>query len=410
MLDVTKIRKDFPILGRKINGKSLVYLDNAATSQKPVSVISAIKNYYEKSNSNIHRSIHTLSQEATESYEGARKKTAKHVNWEEEATIFTRNTTESLNLVMRAWGMKNIRKGDEIVLTEMEHHSNLVPWQFLAKSRGAQLKFLSVDAKTGKIKTDEFHNKITGKTKLVSVCHMSNVLGTINPVDEIANIAHENGAIFVLDAAQSVPHFPFNGKQHDFDFVAFSGHKMLGPMGIGVLLGKKDILEEMDPFLFGGDMIARVELEKTEYDTIPGKLEAGTPNVAGAAGLGAAVDYLNKIGMGNVKSHCDSLTKYALEKLSEINQLTLYGPKDTKMRGSVISFSLGDVHPHDLSTLLDRDGVAVRGGHHCAMPLTKVLGVTATTRASLYLYNTKEEIDQLALSLKKASEVFKLDR
>ena len=408
--EMGKLRKDFPILNRKINGKPLVYLDSAATSQKPLQVINAVKDYYESHNANVHRSIYKLGEEATEIYETAHKKVAEFINADFEEVIFTKNATESINLVMYSWGMHNIKKGDEIVLTQMEHHSNLVPWQFLAKQKGAVLKFMEIDTKIGRIKPEEINKKITKKTKLVSAIHMSNVLGTINPVEEIIEKAHKNNSLVMIDAAQSVPHMPIDVKKLDADFLVFSAHKMLGPTGIGVLYTKKSILEKMNPFIYGGDMISSVSYEDAKWNELPWKFEAGTPNVAGAAGLSAAIDYLRKIGLGKIQKHENSLAEYALKQLLKIPQLTIYGPKEipVKNRGAVISFTLGDIHPHDLSTLLDRDGIAIRGGHHCAMPLAKLLGVTATSRASFYFYNTKEEIDSLVRSLENAARIFRL--
>ncbi len=405
-----EIRNDFPILSRKINGKPLVYLDNAATTQKPNKVIESIQNYYSKHNANVHRSIHKLSEEATKIYETSHEKTSNFIGSKKEEIIFTKNTTESINLVMYSWGMKNINKGDEIVLSQMEHHSNLVPWQQLAITKNAKLKFLEIDKTTGELLPNEAEKKITKKTKLVAICHMSNVLGTINPVENITKIAHDSNSLVLIDAAQSVPHFKVDVKKIDCDFLAFSAHKMLGPTGIGILYAKKSILEQMPPFLFGGDMISFVSYENAKWNDLPWKFEAGTPNIAGAAGLSFAVDYLNKIGMENIYSHEIELTKYALEKLQDLPKITIYGNSNVKnnKRGGVISFNLADIHPHDLSTLLDKGGIAIRGGYHCAMPLIKLLGINATSRASFYLYNTKEEIDIMIESLKKAAKIFRV--
>ena len=407
-LDVEKIRKDFPILSRKINGNQLIYFDNAATSQKPMQVIKAMDDFYMQSNANVHRSVHKLGEESTEAYELAHKKTAEFIHADFSEVIFTKNATEAINLAMYSWGMQNIRKGDEIVLTQMEHHSNLVPWQYLAKTKRASLKFLELDAKKGRIMPEDIYKKITNKTKLVSVTHMSNVLGTINPVREIIDLAHDKKALVMLDVAQSVPHMPVDAQKLDADFMAFSGHKMLGPTGTGVLFAKKGLLEKMQPFNYGGDMISSVSYEDAEWNELPWKFEAGSPNVAGAVGLSAAIDYLRKVGMDKIVKHDASLTKYALERLAEIKQVTIFGPQETNDRGPVISFTLGDIHAHDVSTILDRDGIEVRGGHHCAMPLARLLGVTATTRASFYLYNTKDEIDKFIASLAHAARIFRL--
>lgn len=397
-----KVKEDFPILQKPMNGKPLVYLDSSATSQRPRQVLEAMNLFYENKNANVHRGIYRLSEEATVAYEEAHTTVGAFIGAAMEETIFTKNTTESLNLL--AYSLtKKLEKGDEIMLTQMEHHSNLVPWQQLAQERGLTVRFLPV-SKDGELPQDL---QLSNKTKIVSVTHMSNVLGTINPVKEIAKQAHDAGAVCVVDAAQSVPHFPVDVQALGVDFLAFSGHKMLGPTGIGVLYGKKHLLEGMDPFLYGGDMIREVTFEQTQFNDLPWKFEAGTPNIAEAVGLAAAVDYLKKLGMDKVFAHEQSLTQYAFERLEPLG-VTIHGPPPGN-RGGVLSFSVPGIHPHDLSTLLDQDGIAIRGGHHCAMPLMGVLGVTGTARASLYLYNTKDDIDRLAESIEKAKKVFNQD-
>lgn len=404
LLNTEKIRKDFPILNIKVHGKPLVYLDNAATSQKPQVVINAIKDYYENYNANIHRSIHKLGELATLAYENAHKKVADFINSEFEETIFTKNVTESLNLLAYSLG-NDIKEGDEIVITQMEHHSNFVPWQQLAKRKKAKLKFIEIDEE-GILKEESIKECITKKTKIVSLVHISNVLGTINDVEKIAKIAHENGALCIVDAAQSVPHMEVDVKKLGVDFLAFTGHKILGPTGIGVLYGKKELLENMTPFLYGGEMIKEVTFEDTKWNDLPWKFEAGTMNIAQGIGLGAAIDYLENIGMENITRHDKELTEYAMEKLSQINEVEIYGPGLDK-RGSLVSFNIKGVHAHDTSAILDGEGIAIRAGHHCAMPLHSVLGITASARASFYLYNTKEEIDKLAEAIHKVIKVFK---
>lgn len=401
-LNMKKIRKDFPILGRKISGKKLVYLDNAATTQKPKAVIDALDEYYEQRNSNVHRGVHTLAEEATEAYEESRKKLARFINADRREIIFTRGTTEAINLVKFSLGFE---KGDEIVTTVMEHHSNIVPWLML-KKKGIAVKFVDVN-EDGLLEEEQYDDLITEKTKLVTVAHVSNVLGTINDVKKIAGIAHDSGALCLVDAAQSVPHMPVDVKQLQCDFLALSGHKMLGPTGSGALYGKKQLLEEMEPFQGGGEMIKTVSTEKATWNDLPWKFEAGTPNIADSIVLGAAVDYLQKAGMKNIREHEKDLTKYALSRLSEVKGLTIYGP-EAGDRGGVVSFNLGDIHAHDLASVLNDDGIAVRSGHHCAMPLHTRLGIVATARASFYLYNTPAEIDKLVASLKRARKVFRL--
>ena len=401
--DVESIRKDFPILQRKVHNKPLVYLDNAATSQKPKQVIDAIVNYYNSYNANIHRGIHKLSEEATLEYEKAHEKVAEFIGADGmEEIIFTKNTTESLNLLAYSLTL-SLKKGDEIVLTEMEHHSNIVPWQQLAKQRGLAVKYIKINEE-GELDAKSISESITQKTKIVSATHASNVLGTINPIQEISKIARENNALMVVDGAQSVPHMKVDVKSIGCDFLAFSGHKMLGPTGIGVLYGRKELLEKMNPFLYGGDMIREVKFDGTTFNHLPWKFEAGTPNIAAGIGLGAAVDYLNKIGMGKIRMQDKELTEYAMKKLNEIGGVIIYGPKEE--RGAVVSFNIDNVHPHDVSEILDSEGIAIRAGHHCCMPLMKLLDVQGTARTSFYLYNTKEEIDKLIEGIKKVKEVF----
>ena len=402
LLDVEKIRKDFPILKVKVNGKPLVYFDNAATSQKPKQVIDALSDYYENYNANIHRSIHKLGEQATLAYENAHKKVAEFINSDPEEIVFTKGATESLNLV--AYSLtENLKPNDEIILTQMEHHSNLVPWQQLAKKKNLKLNFVEFDEE-GKLRLGQFEELLNKKTKIVSVVHMSNALGTINPVEEIAKTVKEkSSAYFIVDAAQSVPHMPVDVKKMNCDFLAFSGHKMLAPTGIGVLYGKKELLEKMQPFQYGGGMIKEVTFKDTKFNDIPWKFEAGTPNIAQGIGLAAAVDYLNKVGMKNIMNHGKELANYCYEKLSEIDEVEIYGPKE---RGALVSFNVKEVHAHDTATILDSEGIAVRAGHHCTMPLHSVLGIPASTRASFYLYNTKEEIDKLAKGIQKVIKVF----
>jgi len=407
MLNLEQIRKDFPILNRKVHGKQLVYFDNGATSQKPRQVINELVDYYENYNSNIHRSVHLLGEEATEKYEIARSKIASFIGTSvPESIVFVRGTTEGINLVASSWGSMNISAGDEILLTPMEHHSNLVPWQLLAERTGAQLKFFNL-TEDGQLDLSNMDSLISPNTKLVALTIMSNVLGTINPVKKIIDAAHSVGSIVVLDGAQSVPHMPTDVVDLDCDFLAFSGHKMLGPTGIGVLYGKKEILDEMNPYMFGGEMVRQVSLEKSTWNDLPYKFEAGTPNIADVIGLGAAVDYLLKIGLKNIHDHEISLTSYALTKLEEFSdRMKVFGPRDTNLRGGNISFHCRDIHPHDLGTFLDQEGIAIRAGHHCAMPLMHCLEVPATGRASFYLYNTHDEIDFFITILGKALNYF----
>tara|TARA_Y100000310_G_scaffold341089_1_gene439067 strand:- start:7720 stop:8931 length:1212 start_codon:yes stop_codon:yes gene_type:complete len=403
-MNIEKIRKDFPILDVKVHGKPLVYLDSAATSQKPKVVIDAVKDYYENYNANIHRSIHKLGEEATKAYEEAHKKVSDFINADFEEVIFTKSTTESLNLL--AYSLtNNLKEGDEIVISVAEHHSNFVPWQQLALKKNLKLKFIEIN-KDGTLNEESIKESITEKTKIVSVTHVSNVLGTVNDVKEIAKIAHENNALLIVDAAQSVPHMKVDVKDLGADFLAFSGHKMLGPTGIGVLYGKKELLEKMDPFLYGGEMIKEVTFENTKFNDLPWKFEAGTMNIAQGIGLGAAIDYLNQIGMENIENYEKELVKYAMEKLSEIKEVEIYGPSADK-RSGLIAFNIKGVHAHDTAQILDGEGIAVRAGHHCAMPLASKLGIAASARASFYLYNTKEEVDKLIEGIKKVIKVFK---
>ncbi len=404
MYDVEKVRQDFPILERRIGDKKLVYLDNAATSQKPRQVIEALTSYYEQHNANIHRGAHLLAEEATAAYEEAREKVARFLGALNSASlIFTRGTTESINLVAYAWGHKNLNEGDEIVLTEAEHHSNLVPWQLAAQMTGVTLRFIPI-LEDGTLDMEEAEHLIGPKTKLVSCIHASNVLATINPVERLAELAHENGALMLVDGAQSAPHLPVDVRELGCDFFACSGHKMLGPTGVGILWGKPEILDEMDPFLGGGEMIREVYLDHSTWNNLPYKFEAGTMNIAQAIGLGAAVDYLNDLGMENVREHEKKLGEYAYQRLSEIEDIILYGP--ARDRTGLVSFSLPDVHPHDLSQLLNDEGIAIRSGHHCTQPLMRRLGTVATARASFYLYNTEEEVDALVGAIESAREFF----
>ena len=409
MFDVEKIRLDFPILAKEIFGNPLVYLDNAATSQKPRQVIDALVDYYENFNANVHRGVHTLSMEATDKYEDAREKASSFINSESsDSVIWTRNASESLNLVAYSWGENNINEGDEILLTPMEHHSNLVPWQELARRKNADIKFIPM-LENGTLDMDRVDDLITEKTALVSAVHMSNALGTINPVRELGVKAHRMGAKILVDGAQSVPHMPTDVQELNCDFLAFSGHKMLGPTGIGALYVKKEILESMEPFLTGGEMVLEVSYEEASWADLPMKFEAGTPNIADSIGLGSAVDYLNVLGMENVREHEKDLTTYALNRFknADLEGLDLFGPDDPNIRGGVFSFNTPDVHPHDLGTFLDRIGIAVRTGHRCAMPLVRSLGVAATARASFYLYNTKKEVDILVDGVTEALRYFR---
>lgn len=405
-LDVERVRADFPVLNREVHaGVPLVYLDSTATSQKPEPVIQAMDAYYRHSNANIHRGIHVLAEEATHLYEEARVKVAKFISAPSpRQVIYTRNTTESINLVAYTWGRANLNSGDTIILTEMEHHSNLVPWHMLAAERGLNLEFIPV-GEDGLLDLDEYDRLLEKSARLVAFTHMSNVLGTITPAAEIIRRAHAHGAVTLVDGAQSVPHFAVNVQELDADFLAFSAHKMLGPTGIGILYGRKELLESMPPFLGGGDMIKRVHLRSFAPNEIPYKFEAGTPAIAEAVGLGAAIDYLNEIGMEPVAAHEHQLVEYAMERLEEIPGVKIFGP-EAAHKGGVVAFTLDGVHPHDISQILDSQGIAVRAGHHCAQPLHEKFDIPATARASFYLYNTMTEVDRLAEAIYKVKEIF----
>ena len=405
-LDAKKIRADFPILRRTVHGKPLVYLDNAATSQKPRQVIEALRNYYETSNANIHRGLHVLAEEATAAYEAVREQTATFVNAPSaRSVVFTRNATEAINLFTNAWGRTNLKPGDQILLTEMEHHSNLVPWQLIAKATGATLAFIPI-TDDGQLDLRALDQLLTPRTKVVAVTLMSNVLGTINPLEAIVRAARTRGALVLVDGAQAVPHMPVDVRALGCDALAFSSHKMLGPTGVGVLWVREDLLESMEPFLGGGEMISNVELTSSTWNEIPWKFEAGTPNIAGVIAFGEALTYLEKIGMDRVRAHEIELTTYALKRLSGIEGLTLYGPADVTQRGAAIAFNLEGLHPHDVGTVLDAEGVAIRAGHHCTKPLMRRLGVTATARASFYIYNTPEEVDLLVEAIERVKAFF----
>lgn len=406
--NVNEIREDFPILKREVKpGVPLVYLDSSATSQKPLSVIQKMDDYYRFSNANIHRGVHTLAEEATAMYEDARIKVAGFIEAKKPAElVFTRNTTESINLVAQSWGRKFLKKDDLVILSEMEHHSNLVPWQIMAAEIGFRLEFIPVTAE-GTLDLDEYSRLLEQKPKLVSVTQFSNVLGTINPVKEMARQAHTVGALFLVDGAQSVPHFPVSVKDLDIDFLAFSAHKMVGPTGIGALWAREELLKDMPPFLGGGDMIKKVYLRSFAANDIPHKFEAGTPSIAEAIGFGEAIDYLSSMGMENIAAYEHSLTAYAVDRIKEVPGLRLLGPEAEK-RGGVTAFTMEGIHPHDVAQILDEDGIAVRAGHHCAMPLHDRYNLPATTRASYYLYNTKEEVDKLIVALYKVKDVFGL--
>jgi cysteine desulfurase / selenocysteine lyase len=402
------IRKDFPILSRQVHGKPLVYLDSTASSQKPVAVIEAMSTYYETTHANVHRGVYEISEEATARMEKARVKIARFINARQsKQVIFTRNTTESINLVAYSWGNTNIAAGDLIVLTELEHHSNLIPWQLLARRTGARLEFVPITDE-GLLRLDIYEQLLQQQPKLVAFTHMSNVLGTINPAQQMIAQAHAAGATVLLDAAQSVPHLPVDVQSLDVDFLCFSGHKMLGPTGIGILYGKRELLEAMPPFMGGGEMIRKVGLRESTWNDLPWKFEAGTPAIAEAIGLGAAVDYLTELGMENVQRHEQEITAHAMEQLQAVPELTIYGPEAAR-RGGVVSFTLADIHAHDLASILDQEvGVAIRAGHHCAQPLLDRLGLAATARASFYVYTIPEDIDVLVQGLHKARQIFSL--
>ncbi|MGG7212812.1 cysteine desulfurase [Clostridium nigeriense] len=398
--------KDFPTLNKEKNGKRIAYLDSAATTQKPTVVIDAIKNYYEKTNANPHRGAYELSVLATEAYDEAREKVRSFINAEHsEEIIFTKNATEAFNLLAMSYGMNFINEGDEIVISIAEHHSNLIPWQNVAKAKGAILKYMYTD-ENGELTEEEVHTKITDKTKIVSITHVSNALGTINPVKQIAEYAHSKGAVVIVDGAQSVPHMKVDVRDLNADFLVIAGHKLLAPMGIGVLYGKKELLEKMPPVLFGGDMVEYVYEQETTFNVLPYKFEAGTQNVEAAVGLSKAIDYLNEIGMDNVEKIEKELMSYAMEELSKLDYVKIYGPRDIEKRGGVLSFEIKGVHPHDMASIFDTFGVCIRAGNHCAQPLMRYLGVNATARASIYFYNTKEDIDRLVEAIKKTYDMF----
>ena len=400
-----RYRGDFPILARKVHGKPLVYLDNSATSQKPRAVLDALDHYYTRMNANVHRGLHTLSEEATNAYEDARERVARFINAPARNLVFVRNTTEAINLVAAAWGRKNVKSGDEIVLSVMEHHSNIVPWQMLARETGAVLRYIDI-REDGSLDMAQAEQLITEKTRIVSLAHMSNVLGTVNPIETIVELAHDAGALVFVDAAQSVPHMPVDVARLGCDFFAFSGHKMCGPTGIGGLYGREELLEAMDPYMGGGSMIDEVRLDGFSCADIPEKFEAGTPNIAHAIVFGVVVDYLSAIGMEQIHTHERALTNYMVGRLEEIDGLTVYG--HAPGRGGAVSFNLDNMHPSDLSTVLDRQGVAIRAGHHCAQPLMRRLGTSygATARASIYFYNTSDEIDVMISAIHKARHLF----
>tara|TARA_B100000929_G_scaffold73101_1_gene56443 strand:+ start:531 stop:1775 length:1245 start_codon:yes stop_codon:yes gene_type:complete len=404
------LRNDFPVLKRKVrDGKKLVYLDNAATTQKPIQVIDAISDYYKNNNSNIHRAVHALAEESTEAFEQTRDKVAEFLNIKNsQEIIFVKGTTEAINLVANAWGRDNVKEGDIIVTTEYEHHSNIVPWQLLTQDKKAQLKYIDIDD-NGELMIDQLDEYLsTGKVKLVAFSHVSNVLGTITHVKEIISKCKNAGVKTLIDGAQAVPHMKVDLTELDCDFYAFSAHKMLGPTGVGVLWAKKEILEKMVPYQGGGDMIREVHKYETTWNDLPYKFEAGTPNIADVIGFKTAIEYLQKIGMENIRNHELELTKYALEQMEKVPGITLYGAKEPEKRGGVVSFNFNDVHPHDVGTIIDKDGVAIRSGHHCAQVLMEKLNVAATNRASFYIYTTKEEIDALIASLHNVAKVFKL--
>ncbi|WP_082233486.1 cysteine desulfurase [Halobacillus massiliensis] len=402
-MDVKSVRDAFPILHQEVNGHPLVYLDSSATSQKPVQVIEKLDEYYRSYNSNVHRGVHTLGTIATDEYEGAREKVRQFINAKStQEVIFTRGTTTAINTIASSYGRANLKSGDEIVITPMEHHSNIIPWQQIAKATGASLKYMPLQP-DGTISLQDAEDTITDQTKIVSIVHVSNVLGTINPVKELAAIAHKHEAVMVVDGAQSAPHMKIDVQDLDCDFYAFSGHKMCGPTGIGVLYGKRQLLNDMEPAEFGGEMIDFVNLYDSTWKELPWKFEGGTPIIGGAIALGAAIDFLNEIGLDEIEKHEHELIDYAYDRMNQIDGLTIYGPEQ---RAGLITFNINDVHPHDVATVLDAEGIAVRAGHHCAQPLMRWLDVTATARASFYLYNTKEDIDRLVEGLQTTKEYF----
>jgi cysteine desulfurase/selenocysteine lyase len=403
--DIDIIRRDFPVLSREVHGRPLVYLDSAASSQKPLAVIEAVRHYYVTSHANIHRGVYALSEEATLAYEQAHEKVARFINAEFEEVVFTKNTTEALNLVAYAWGLHNLQKGDEVLLSQLEHHSNIVPWQQIAKRTGALVRYIGIDSQ-GQLNMEHAASLVGPRTKIVSVTQVSNVLGTINPIYELGQMAHAQGALLCVDGAQSTPHMAIDVRALDCDFFAFSGHKMLGPTGIGCLYGKRALLESMEPFLFGGDMISEVTFERATWNELPWKFEAGTPPIAQGVGLGVAVEYLQKLGMQTIHAYEQTLVSHALKQMQHIQDLECYGPM-ASARGGVVSFNLAGVHPHDMASILDQHGVAIRGGHHCAMPLMRVLGVNGTCRASFYIYNTADEVDILIEAIGEARRILR---
>jgi len=403
--DLAHIRADFPILRQEMNGYPLVYLDSAATSQKPTAVLDAITDFYETANANVHRGAYALSEIATDRYEEARTRVAGFINADRREVAFNRGTTSAINQVAYGWGLYNLKPGDRVLLTLMEHHANIVPWQLVSRHTGAELVYVP-HTESYELDLEAYHSLLDERVKVVGITAMSNVLGTINPVRQLADAAHAAGALVVVDAAQAVPHMAVDVKQMDADFLAFSGHKMLGPTGIGVLYGKRELLEAMEPAEGGGEMISDVQLDSSTWAEVPHKFEAGTPPIAEAVGLGAAISYLEKIGMDAVRSHEVDITSYALERLGEIENLTIYGPADMTNRGGAVSFTLADIHPHDLSTILDQRGIAIRAGHHCARPLARSLNVPATARASFYIYNVRADVDALIDGLHEAREIF----
>ncbi|MGD2045594.1 MAG: cysteine desulfurase [Gemmatimonadota bacterium] len=404
--DPALIRAEFPALDQEVNGRPLVYLDSAATSQKPRAVIDALDNYYERDNANVHRGIHELSRRATEGYEGAREKVARWINAHETAeVVFTRGTTEAINLVAAGWGLDNVGPEDEIVLTVLEHHSNIVPWQLLAQRTGARLRYLEIDDQ-GRLILDDLSQLLSARTKVVAVSHVSNALGTVNPIERIAEAAHAVGALVVVDGAQGAVHTKVDVQKLGVDVYAFSGHKMCGPTGCGALWARRDLLEAMSPYQGGGEMIRIVGRNESTWADVPHKFEAGTPNIAGAIGLGAAIDFLAEIGMDAIEAHERNLMAYALERVGDVDGIRVYGPESLDEHSAVVSFTLGDAHPHDISTILDTDGVAIRAGHHCAQLVMQHFGVAATARASFYLYNTKDDVDRLIDGLASVGGIF----
>ncbi len=406
-LDPKIIRKDFPIFQQPVS-KPIVYLDSAATSQRPSKVINAEMEYYQRYNSNVHRGVYQISVEATEVYERAREKVARFINARSpKEIIFVRSTTEAINLISQTWGRANIQAGDNVLLTEMEHHSNIVPWMMLCKEKGANLRYLEVDDE-GFLNLDQLDSSLDNHSKLLAFTHASNVLGTINPAKEMIRRAHDKGALVVLDSAQTTPHMATDVRDLDCDFMAFSGHKMLGPTGIGILYAREEILDRMEPFLYGGDMIKEVHKESARWNDLPWKFEAGTPNIAGAIGLGAAIDYINHLGIDQIREHERAITSRALDLVQSISQVTVYGPKDPDKRAGLISFNINGIHAHDVASILDTRGICIRAGHHCAQPLMERLGVAATTRASFYVYNNNEDIDTLIHGIEAVKGVFKI--